>query len=72
MRRAPRHRGMRMDDKKQKLAQALRDNLLRRKQQARGRATAEATGGAGKEETDSDESGRKKATLPEKSDTASG
>ena len=27
-----------MNDKKQKLAQALRDNLLRRKQQARGRA----------------------------------
>ena len=58
-----------MNDKKQKLAQALRDNLLRRKQQARGRADAEA-GKAG--DPDSGDSDRKKATLPGKPDAAPG
>ncbi|MCH2394572.1 MULTISPECIES: hypothetical protein [Oceanibaculum] len=59
-----------MDDKKQKLAQALRDNLMRRKQQARARAKGDAD--MTKENTDPQSDGRKKATLSEKSDTASG
>ncbi|MFO7481136.1 hypothetical protein [Oceanibaculum nanhaiense] len=66
-----------MDDKKQKLAQALRDNLLRRKQQARGRADAEKAGDPNASTSDSGDSdigdsGRKKATLPIKPDAASG
>lgn len=61
-----------MDDKKQKLAQALRDNLLRRKQQARGRADAEKAGDPDAGDPDIDDSGRKKATLPMKPDAASG
>lgn len=60
-----------MDDRKQKLAQALRENLLRRKQQARGRAK---NGGAAENAGDPDagDSGRKKTTLPDKPDAASG
>jgi hypothetical protein len=66
-----------MDDKKQKLAQALRENLLRRKQQARGRADAGTDVGTdvGTEKSgdpDIGDSGRKKATLPIKPDAASG
>lgn len=61
-----------MDDKKQKLAQALRDNLLRRKQQARGRADAEKAGDPDAGDPDIGDSGRKKATLPMKPDAASG
>lgn len=66
-----------MDDKKQKLAQALRDNLLRRKQQARGRADAEKAGDPDAGDPDAGDpdigdSGRKKATLPMKPDAASG
>lgn len=59
-----------MDDKKQKLAQALRDNLMRRKQQARARSKGEAD--AREESPDPDPDGRKKATLSENSDAASG
>ncbi|WP_430436741.1 hypothetical protein [Oceanibaculum nanhaiense] len=67
-----------MNDKKQKLAQALRDNLLRRKQQARGRADmvadaeAEKSGDPDVSTSDNGDSGRKKATLPIKPDAASG
>ncbi|MEQ8251527.1 MAG: hypothetical protein RIB41_09845 [Oceanibaculum nanhaiense] len=67
-----------MNDKKQKLAQALRDNLLRRKQQARGRADmagdaeAEKVGDPNASTSGSGDSGRKKATLPIKPDAASG
>jgi len=67
-----------MNDKKQKLAQALRDNLLRRKQQARGRADmvadaeAEKSGDPDAGDSDNGDSGRKKATLPIKPDAASG
>ena len=61
-----------MNDKKRKLAQALRDNLLRRKQQARGRADAEKSGDPDAGDSDNGDSGRKKATLPIKPDAASG
>lgn len=59
-----------MDDRKQKLAQALRENLLRRKQQARGRANEASD--AREESPEPQSGGRKKATLCAKSDAASG
>ena len=59
-----------MDDRKQKLAQALRENLLRRKQQARGRANGARV--AREESPEPESEGRKKATLCEESDAASG
>lgn len=59
-----------MDDRKQKLAQALRDNLMRRKQQARARAKGDADGR--EESADPERDGRKKATLSGKSDAALG
>ncbi|WP_157089206.1 hypothetical protein [Oceanibaculum pacificum] len=49
-----------MDDKAERLAQALRQNLLKRKQQARGRNTQEPASTA----TEEDAGSRKKAIDP--------